>query len=119
MYAFMVCIRQDFWVGGGRSWWGTATVSCMSMRLHTNFFWGGGRWGGRGCGEDRGWGKGEFQGHHPLYEPCALIISTIKFRCTDYYGAVGELCTASVGRGRERRGIEWNIEYIVFKLRAK
>ena len=22
MYAFMVCIRHDFWVGGGRSLWG-------------------------------------------------------------------------------------------------
>ena len=43
-----------------------------------------------------------------------------KCSCTDYCCAVGGLlvlCTASVGRGRERRGIEWNIEYM-FILRA-
>ena len=37
MYAFMVFIRHNIWVGGGQSLWATATVSCMSMRVLYNF----------------------------------------------------------------------------------
>ena len=40
---------QDFWVrGGGRSLWGTATASCMSMRLYKFSSFLVGRWGFQG-----------------------------------------------------------------------
>ena len=60
MYAFMVFIRQDIWVGGGQSLWATATVSrismrvlyVFSMRLYTTFL------GGEGGGGTEGRGRG-------------------------------------------------------------